>query len=642
MSVAMRSSDDTSTRRDWLDRIGARSIAGRINLLIAFAIACQICVVAYQLYEYRGSIWEQRRHELANLGSVAMSIVGSEYAAAQAGQQSEETAKAHAMQRLGALRYNAGDYFWINDMHPRMIMHPIKPELNDKDLTDFKDPDGKHFFVEMVEVAQRDGAGFVAYNWPKPGKDAPQPKLSYVSKFTPWGWVIGTGVYVDDLNAMFMAQLKTEGAMVLGAITLCLVVSLAIGKKLARSISDMSVTMEQLAAGRLDTPINTEQQAHELERMTRALLIFQREAIEKIEIEAAARAERDHGETLRRQAAEDAIEAERKRVTASFGTALARLAGKDLSYRLEDEVPEAYQKLRADFNLALVEMESAIRRVRSSADTIAVGTQQITAASDDLSRRTEQQASSLEESTAAMHEFATAVNNTADSSTKTQDIITSAKVDAVSSIEIVKKTVDAMAGIMNSSQQIGRIIGVIDEIAFQTNLLALNAGVEAARAGDSGRGFAVVATEVRALAQRSADAAKEIKELISKSSTEVANGVKLVGATGEAFDRIKQQISTIDGGIADIAGQAIDQASTLKQVNTAMSEIDQTTQQNAAMAEQATAACHSLAQESGRLADMVAEFIVGENDAPARGRIDQLSKAPARGFKPGARGLVAA
>ena len=199
-----------------------------------------------------------------------------------------------------------------------------------------------------------------------------------------------------------------------------------------------------------------------------------------------------------------------------------------------------------------------------------------------------------------------------------------------------------MAGIMNSSQQIGRIIGVIDEIAFQTNLLALNAGVEAARAGNSGRGFAVVATEVRALAQRSADAAKEIKELISKSSTEVANGVKLVGATGEAFDRIKQQISTIDGGIADIAGQAIDQASTLKQVNTAMSEIDQTTQQNAAMAEQATAACHSLAQESGRLADMVAEFIVGENDAPARGRIDQLSKAPARGFKPGARGLVAA
>ena len=289
MSVGMRTSEETSTPRGWLDRIGARSIAGRINLLIAFAIFCQVSIVAYQLYEYRDSVWDQRRHELTNLGSVALSIVNSEYAAAQSGQQSEEAAKAHAMQRLGALRYNTNDYFWINDLHPRMIMHPIKPELNDKDLTDFKDPDGKHFFLEMVEVAQREGTGFVAYNWPKPGKDAPQPKLSYVAEFKPWGWVVGTGVYVDDLNEMFMAQVKAEGVMVLGVIALCLIVSLAIGRGLARSIIDMSVTMEQLAAGRLDTPIETGEQARELERMNRALLVFQREAIEKIEIEAAAR-----------------------------------------------------------------------------------------------------------------------------------------------------------------------------------------------------------------------------------------------------------------------------------------------------------------------------------------------------------------
>ena len=183
---------------------------------------------------------------------------------------------------------------------------------------------------------------------------------------------------------------------------------------------------------------------------------------------------------------------------------------------------------------------------------------------------------------------------------------------------------------------------MIDEIAFQTNLLALNAGVEAARAGESGRGFAVVATEVRALAQRSADAAKEIKELISKSSAEVANGVELVGATGEAFDRIKDQISVIDGGIADIAGQAIDQSSTLKQVNTAMGEIDQTTQQNAAMAEQATAACQSLAQESARLANMVAEFIVGEREAGAEGRREPLSRTSAQVSRPGSRVSAAA
>ncbi len=168
-----------------------------------------------------------------------------------------------------------------------------------------------------------------------------------------------------------------------------------------------------------------------------------------------------------------------------------------------------------------------------------------------------------------------------------------------------------MAGIMGSSQQIGAIIGVIDEIAYQTNLLALNAGVEAARAGEAGRGFAVVASEVRALAQRSAGAAKEIKSLISRSSIEVSNGVELVEATERAFDRIKEQISTIDGGIAAIASQAVEQSTRLTQVNSAIAEIDQTTQQNAAMAEQATAACQSLAQESERLAGMVAEFRIG-------------------------------
>ena len=209
------------------------------------------------------------------------------------------------------------------------------------------------------------------------------------------------------------------------------------------------------------------------------------------------------------------------------------------------------------------------------------------------------------------------VNTTARSSGQTQDHISAAKSDAGASIEVVEKTIAAVTGITESSKKIGTAVGVIDEIAFQTNLLALNAAVEAARGGEAGRGFAVVASEVRALAQRSAQAAKEIKGLIAQASDSVESGVGAMAETAAAFNRIKEQISMVDGGIADIAAKSLDQSTTLKEVNLAMSAIDQGTQQNSAMSEEATAACKSLAEESERLAHMVAAFtlsVVG-NDA---------------------------
>ena len=602
-------SENKSVRRvGWVDWIKGKSISGKLGRLIAFAIACQICTVAYQLNEYRTGIREQRQHELSNLSQLALSIVKSEYAAAQAGRQTMEAAQEAAKTRIGMLRYNTDDYFWINDMGPRMVMHPMKPAMNGTDLSAYKDPFGKRIFVEFADTVRTQGQGFVDYAWPKPGSDTPQPKLSNVVGFQPWGWVIGTGVYINDLDALFWSQLKTEGSLVLAVIVFCAVVSISIGRGLARSVVDMSMTMEQLAAGKFDIAVEDSHSGQELGRMASALLIFQRSGREKIALEAQARADRERNDTLRRQAAEEAISAERARVTQSFGTALSRLAAKDLAYRLVDEVPEAYVALRDDFNRALAELEAALQQVRSGAEHIATGTHEMTLASEDLSRRTEQQAGSLEETSAAMTELSTAVNRTAEASTRTKDTISLAKNEAETSTQIVRQAIEAMDGIQSSSQQISTIIGVIDEIAFQTNLLALNAGVEAARAGESGRGFAVVASEVRALAQRSAEAAKEIKGLILRSSEEVNNGAGHVHATGKAIERIMSQISIIDGGIANIAGQALDQAVTLKQVNTSVGEIDQMTQKNAAMAEQATAACQLLAQEGGNLARLVSQF----------------------------------
>ena len=249
--------------------------------------------------------------------------------------------------------------------------------------------------------------------------------------------------------------------------------------------------------------------------------------------------------------------------------------------------------------------------IAGSADLVAAGGREVTSASEDLSRRTEQQAASLEETSAALTAVTETVRKTADGAGRARQAVGETRSDAERSGEIVRHAVEAMGRIEKSSQQIGQIIGVIDEIAFQTNLLALNAGVEAARAGEAGRGFAVVASEVRALAQRSAEAAKEIKGLISASTGEVGEGVKFVGETGEALARIIGKVGDINTLIAEIATGAEEQSTSLHEVNAAVNQMDEAVQQNAAMAEQSTAASRSLMSEAAKLAALVVQFRLG-------------------------------
>ena len=249
--------------------------------------------------------------------------------------------------------------------------------------------------------------------------------------------------------------------------------------------------------------------------------------------------------------------------------------------------------------------------VVSSTGAIQSGAREVSSASDDLSRRTEQQAASLEETAAALDEITATVKKSAEGASHAREVVAAADEDAKKSALVVRQAVDAMDAIAKSAQQISQIIGVIDEIAFQTNLLALNAGVEAARAGDAGRGFAVVASEVRALAQRSAEAAKEIKGLISASTTQVDHGVKLVAETGKSLERIMAQVAEINDVIADIAAGAKEQATGLDEVNTAINQMDQVTQQNAAMVEESTAASHSLSQETDQLSGLIGQFQLG-------------------------------
>lgn len=299
-------------------------------------------------------------------------------------------------------------------------------------------------------------------------------------------------------------------------------------------------------------------------------------------------------------------------VSASFGKAISALAAKDVSYRITDDLPEAYQGLKQDFNNALAQLAETVSQIDAGASQIRAGAEEIRTAADDLAKRTEQQAASVEETAAALEEITTTVKDASRRAEEAGVLVAKAKDKAEKSGIVVRDAVTAMSAIENSSNEIASIIGVIDEIAFQTNLLALNAGVEAARAGEAGKGFAVVAQEVRELAQRSAKAAKEIKALINTSGVQVKAGVALVGQTGEALGEIVGEVSEINTNIVSIVESAREQSTALQEINTAVNTMDQSTQQNAAMVEETTAASHALVSEVAKIAEMLSAFTTGE------------------------------
>lgn len=312
-----------------------------------------------------------------------------------------------------------------------------------------------------------------------------------------------------------------------------------------------------------------------------------------------------------RHAAEEArlkAEAEQATAIAALRGVLAKLSAGDLDARLPGDLPANFVQMAQDYNASIDALRSTIVTVRQSADEIFKSTAAISDATDDLAQRTEQQAAGLEESTAALHELTQNVTLTADGAKEASQVVGVALHEARASEEVVSRAVHAMGAIEKSSDEISKIIGVIDEIAFQTNLLALNAGVEAARAGEAGRGFAVVAQEVRELAQRCANAAREIKNLISQSSTQVNSGVSLVNNAGDALGKIIVRIGEINDIVSKIALAASDQSGGLREVNISVASMDQITQRNAAMVEESSAQTATLREEAGRLVQSLQGF----------------------------------
>ena len=621
-------------------------LAWRLWSLLAIAFVGLVLVGTQGLVRLHDNLVEDRMTKTRNLAEVAHGILTEFHARAQAGELSEADAKKLALQTLEKLRYDEREYFWVNDMEPVMIMHPFSKQLVGKSLAENKDPNGKKLFVEMVNTVKRSGAGFVDYLWPKPGFDKPVPKISYVKGFAPWGWLVGTGIYLDDVAAIFWQELITT--LVIGGLIALL--SIGIGwlviRSITRPLTGLTATLGRLAQRDWQAEVQDHDRGDEIGDIARAVAVLREGGIESDELQQQVEAERRKAETERQQQevmleqsignvvdAATSGDLSRRIDTATLDGTMAKVGGKvndllttlagaianlqsavaqmakgDLKARMQGEYAGSFATLQNDLNGMGENLADVVRRIAQAAETQNSAAAEIATGSNDLAARTEQQAASLEETAASMHEVTATVKQNAENANLANQLATAARSTAEKGGQIVRDAVTAMTGIEASAQKISDIISLIDEIAFQTNLLALNASVEAARAGEAGKGFAVVAQEVRGLAQRSASASKDIKGLIGESNAQVKSGATLVGQAGGSLTEIVNAVKKVADIVAEITAASQEQATGLEEVNVAVANMDEMTQRNGALVEETTASAQALSGQARDLAQMVAFF----------------------------------
>ncbi|MCK2095849.1 methyl-accepting chemotaxis protein [Thauera aromatica] len=500
-----------------------------------------------QLAQQRKLLIESRQQGVEDVVALARSMVKQ----VAAGTADPEVAKETAKALLRSMRFDDNNYVFVFDHAGTMLVQPAVPRQEGTRMIDATDPNGKPLIRDMIDIA-RNGGGHYQYAWPHPGTGKQEPKYSYVANLPEWGWVIGAGVYVTEIDAA-MATIEQAAQENLRATLIRLffiasalllpitAITVLVTRRIARQVRDTATAMEKIA--------------HEVAE--------------------------GRGDLTRRL-----------RITSS------------------DEIGE----LATQFNGFLARIQATLIEVRQSATDVYQASTEIAQSSEELASRTDQAAASLQQTSSAMEQITSTVGNNAEHAQEADRLVQSAAQVAHQGREAMEKVEKTMADISRSSTQIGDIVSMIDAIAFQTNILALNASVEAARAGDHGRGFAVVAQEVRMLAQRSADAAKQIKTLIGESVEHSRSGAEIVQQAGRTMQLIVQRVTEVTSAIAEISAGSREQSIGIGEVNTAVTQMDTMTQQNAAMVEQNSATASTMRAHAEHLNHLIGTFVLG--DAP--------------------------
>ncbi len=552
----------------------------KIYAIVGLSLAGMVVGIVIGLHTLRHEMEDGRRAQTRQLVEAAQGVVAHFAAEAKAGHMSVPEAQKAALATLRDLRYGNGDYFFVIDRQVRTLLHPIKPSLEGKDMSAAVDPNGKHLFAEMVATVARNGRGFVDYMWPKPGHQRPVAKVSYVVGNSDWGWVIGSGVYVDDIADAFWAEAAWQGGGAVLVLCLVLAASWWMARGMSRSLHMVTDGMGRLAQGDTAITVATVAGDDEISRMMRALAVFRDNAL------AVRRMQADQEQA--RQRAESDRHAQRIQMAAD----------------LERQVSSAAQTV-----------SSAADQLRNTANSMASATDRAGGESAAVAAAAEQTSANVETVAAAAEELSASIAEISRRVGQSSSI-------AGEAVEAARRTDAVVRGLADAAARIGEVVQLINDIAAQTNLLALNATIEAARAGEAGKGFAVVANEVKGLANQTARATDEISTqigAIQATSGEAVNAIRDIGSTIERMNEIAAEIAeAVDqqgAATREIARNVGEAAAGAQDVSGHIVSVNRAVGETGAAAREVLAAADSLARDSRTLSAGLEQFLVGMRHA---------------------------